>query len=164
MKNAFASVVFGLVMVIASGSVVAEGWGTYRADEYGFSMLMPAGTRFVEREYGGGWAELFAEHEGVKVYALTRLGEFATAEEIEALGIQLTGIPDHYWRLINEGANQNGWTWYRTVEASDGHTLVVGDYGTGTRGSYLIVLITSEADYRAYKSDYIDWYNSIRVF
>lgn len=158
-------VVFVLAMCVPA-SVLAqdEGWATYYANEHGFSMLMPVGTQFVETQYGGGWAQLNAEYQGVRFFAMTKLGEYATAAEIEDLGVKLTGIPARYWKQINDGEHEHGWTWFRTVEASNGGKLVVGDYGIGPKGSYLIVLETTESDYRAYRSDYVDWYNSIRLF
>ena len=153
-----------IVLAAPMAGAQDQGWGVYRADDYGFSMLMPIGTSYEEREYGGGWAELRAEYDGVKFYALVKLGENATAEEIERLGVDLTGIPDRYWSTIDKGRDENGWVWYRTVEASSQGRLVVGGYGIGRRGSYLLILETTERDYRDYKSDYKDWYNSIHLY
>jgi hypothetical protein len=156
----------GLAILFAAslgGAQSGEGWESYVAKDYGFSMLVPEGTRFVEREFAGGWGELWAEHEGVKFYALAKLGEQATPEEIEKVGVQLTGIPNSAWKTINEGENQAGWIWFRTVEASQGGKLILGDYGTGKRGSYLLILETTESDYREYKADYEKWYASIRL-
>ena len=118
---------------------------------------------FWEREFGGGWAELWAEYEGVEFYALTKLGEHATPKEIERVGVEITGIPARYWKQINEGRNEAGWIWYRTVEASDGTNLVIGDYGTGRMGSYLLILVTTELDYWEDESDYETGYQSIRL-
>jgi hypothetical protein len=154
----------GLVMAaLAVQASAQDGWVRYEAEDYGFSMLMPEGTRFVEKEFGDGWAELWAESEGVKFYALTKRGEQATPEEIERVGVKLTGIPADYWEQINEGENEAGWIWYRTVEASRNGVLVLGDYGTGRTGSYLLILQTTESDYAAYESDYETWYKSIRL-
>ena len=124
---------------------------------------MPEGTLFVEKEFGGGWAELWAEYEGVKFYALVKLGEQATPEEIERVGVKLTGIPASYWEQINEGWDEAGWNWYRTVEASRDGVLIFGDYGTGRMGSYLLILQTTERDYHEYEADYETWYKSIRL-
>jgi hypothetical protein len=153
------------VLLIAAVAALADnpGWSTYRAAEYGFTMLVPEGTKFREKESAGGWGELWAEHDGVKVYALAKLGEWATPEEIEAVGVKLTGIPASAWTQINEGKNQAGWKWYRTVEAIRGGKLIVGDYGTGPKGSYLILLETTESDYEENKAAYKTWYQSIQL-
>jgi hypothetical protein len=153
------------LLMIATLTLAAQpdGWVQYRAKEYGFSMLVPQGTRFTEKESAGGWGELWGEHEGVKLYALAKLGEQATPEEIEAVGVKLTGIPASAWTQINEGENQGGWKWYRTVEAVRNGKLIVGDYGTGPKGSYLIILQTTVSDYEENKADYKTWYQSIRL-
>ncbi len=77
--------------------------------------------------------------------------------------MNLTGIPASKWKTINKGKNEAGWIWYQTVEASSGGKLVVGDYGTGKKGSYLLILVTTEEDYQVHKSDYHTWYDSIRL-
>mgnify|MGYP003335235192 CR=1 FL=1 len=153
-----------IMAAMGASAWASEDWVTYRASDYGFSMLVPSGTEFVEREGPNGWAELYAEYDGVQLYGLTKRGEQATAAEIEAVGLKITGIPASKWTTINSGKNQNGWKWYETVEASQGDTLIVGDYGTGPSGSYLLLLRTTSSDYRAHKADYISWYNSIRLF
>jgi len=166
MKNMFRVMVIGLAMVAAASAVQAQehdGWVKYESKKYGFSMMMPVGTKFVEREYEGGWGELWADSEGVKLYALAKLGEKATPEEIERVGVKLTGIPSSAWKTINKGENEAGWIWYRTVEASKNGKLILGDYGTGSKGSYLLILQTTEDDYDEYESDYEYWYQSIRL-
>jgi hypothetical protein len=131
--------------------------------EYGFTMLMPGGTKYAEKEFPGGWGELWAEHEGVKFYGLAKLGEKATPEEIEKVGVQLTGIPSSSWTTINQGKNQAGWIWYKTVEATKDGKLILGDYGTGPKGSYLLILQTTESDFNEYNADYVKWYQSIQL-
>lgn len=156
--------IFAILLLAAGPANADDGWVRYTAEDYGFTMFMPEGTVYAEREGRNGWAELAATYDGVDFYALTKRGEQASAEEIERVGVALTGLPDRYWKTVNSGRHQNGWNWYRTVEASDGDTLIVGDYGTGPSGSYLLIVVTTEDDYFLNKSDYIEWYNSIRLF
>ncbi len=61
------------------------------------------------------------------------------------------------------GENEAGWIWYRTVEATKNGKLILGDYGTGKKGSYLLLLETTDADYDEYKAEYLKWYQSIRL-
>ena len=124
-------------------------------------MLMPVGTRFTKREYAGGWGELRATSEGVDFMGVARLGEMASAADIERVGVKLTGVDDRHWKVINEGRNENGWNWFVTVEASVNGQLYFGDYGTGPKGSYLLMLRTTERDNRQHESDYKAWYESI---
>ncbi|MCM2255675.1 MAG: hypothetical protein NDJ94_08395 [Vicinamibacteria bacterium] len=154
-----------LAVVLLSGalSARAEDWVSYDAGKFGFSMLIPAGTRLVEKDWGEGWAELWGDHEGVKVYALAKLGEQATAAEIEKVGVKVTAIPTEAWKEIDSGHNANGWNWYKTVKAQKGDRVVFGGYGTGRRGSYLVVLMTTKSDFAAYEAEYKEWYESVKL-
>lgn len=66
--------------------------------------------------------------------------------------------------MLDKGENNNGWRWWRTAEASDGHTLVFAGYGTGPKGSYLGFLKTTEEDYEKNKAEYRQWYESVKLF
>lgn len=153
-----------LGVLIVVSVVAAEDWGKYESDEYGFSMLVPEGTVFAEKEASDGWGFLYAKSEDVEFYAMAKLGTQATADEIEKVGVKVSGIPDKYWKVIDKGEKKNGWNWWQTVEASDGHTLVFAGYGTGPKGSYLCFVKTTEADYNQYKADYRKWYDSITLY
>lgn len=151
-------------LIAAPGALAqdGDGWETYYANDYGFSMLVPAGTRLETKEWPGGWAGLYGEHEGVAVIGVARLGEWASAEEIERFGVEVTGIPDEKWTEIDRGEG-HGWKWYRTVKATQGSKLVFGGYGTGPKGSYLLLLVTTPSDFNEYRADYDTWYESIRL-
>ena len=157
---AIALVLVGVLGGVSRGS---EAWVQYEAKEYGFSMLIPAGTKLAEKEFGDGWGELWAEYEGVKLYGLAKMGAKATPEEIEKVGVKLTGIPSSSWKEIGKGASKGGWMWYRTVEASNGGKLLIGDYGVGSKASYLLILVTTESDFHENESDYTKWYQSIQL-
>ena len=163
-RKSFALVGIFLAATLFGTAWAGGGWATYRANDYGFSMLVPGGTVLIEREGFHGWGRLTGSYEGVHLYALTKQGEQATEADIEAVGLALTGIPSSRWKTIKSGYNQNGWNWFTTVEATQGGKLFVGDYGTGPSGSYLLLLETTDADYYAHKSDYKAWYNSIMLF
>jgi hypothetical protein len=156
--------VVALVLGWCFAAIAADGWATYRSDEYGFSMLVPPGVKFTEKEHGGGWGSLEATHGGIRLLAIGKLGEHATAEEIERFGVRVTGIAPANWKQIDRGQNRNGWNWFRTVEAVAGQQLIFGGYGTGPKGSYLVLLQTTVGDYEAHKADYRRWYDSIALF
>jgi hypothetical protein len=148
------------LVTVAAG---AQEWVQYTSVDYGFSMKVPSGNGLIEKARNDGWGSLYAEHEGVEPFAWAKLGTQATPEEIERFGVRVSGIADRHWKIINRGTNQDGWTWFRTAEASDGRVLIIADYGTGPRGSYLL-LRTTEEDYAKHKADYTTWYEGIRLF
>lgn len=158
-----------LIALVATASVgltqgwAREQWARYSAPDYGFSMLVPVGTRLVEGQQFGGWGELWAVHQGVKVFAIIKLGEQASRKEIEKVGVRITGIPGSEWTTIGSGRDVAGFNWYRTVKAVRNGKLFLGDYGTGKMGSYLLVLETTPSDFKQYNADYRKWYQSIRL-
>jgi hypothetical protein len=152
-----------LVVLATALPLAADEWKSYSAPDYGFSMLVPEGATIKEKEWQDGWGGLFSSHDGLMLWGLAKLGKKYSAEEIEAYGVKLTGIPEDDWKEIGKGEDDNGWTWYRTVEATKGGTLIFGGYGVGPKGSYLLLLKTTVADYDAHKADYKKWYGSIKL-
>lgn len=140
----------------------AGDWQDFRADDYGYSMLIPAGTKMETRQFGAGWGGLRGESQGVKVVGVAKLGPAEPAAEIERFGAEVTGIPASAWEIIDDGSG-HGWTWYKTVTARSGNRQLYGGYGVGSRGSYLILLETTPGDFAEYRSDYDHWYESIKL-
>lgn len=138
------------------------GWRLYEDAQFGYSMLVPEGAQLATRQWPGGWGGLHVEYQGVQVLGIAKLGEQASFEDIERFGVELTGIPDHAWTAIDAGSG-DGWIAYRTVEAQVGESLIFGGYGVGPRGSYLILLETTPADFVAHRADYQTWYESVRL-
>jgi hypothetical protein len=139
-----------------------DDWATYKDEHYGFSMLMPAGARFKESEAKDGWGALQASGDGVEFLAIAKLGTEAAAADIEKVGVRVTGVSADHWKEIDKGSG-NGWKWFKTVEASDGKNLLFGGYGVGPKGSYLVLVKTTEADYKEHKADYKEWYDSVKL-
>ena len=140
----------------------AAGWQSYDAAAYGYSMLIPPGTQMVEKEWPLGWGGMSGIHDGVEIIGVAKLGAQETAAEIEKFGVLVTGIPGSAWTVIDSGSG-HGWSWYKTVKAEQGGKLVYGGYGVGPRGSYLILVKTTAADYAQYRDDYEDWYHSVKL-
>lgn len=157
--------IFLMTSLIAVSTVISlaeEGWETYEAKEYGFSMLIPEGTEMVTKEWSDGWGGLLGTYDGVSVFGAAKLGAQENAEAIEKFAVTLTGIPDSEWTEIDKGSG-DGWTWYSTVQAKQGDKHVFGGYGVGPKGSYLLILVTTPADFEEYREDYDKWYNSIQL-
>lgn len=137
---------------------------TYKTTEYGFAMEVPTSTRFVEKEHPGGWAGLVASVEGVQLSGLTQRGASPEPEAIEKFAVRVTGVGADHWQLVDQGKNDRGWRWYRTVVAQSGDKVAFGGYGVGKKGAYLFLLETTRADFEAHKSAYEQWYASIQLF
>jgi hypothetical protein len=146
----------------AEFTVPGEGWQRYRAEAQGFSMMVPGGTRLEERTWEGGWAGLSGTKGGVRFWGLHKAGHAASEGEAEALGVRLTGVPEAGWEVLDEGSGQ-GWSGYRTVQASGGGHVVFGGYGEGPKGQYLLLLKTTEADFQAHREDYRTWYRKVKL-
>lgn len=154
-----------LVMTLLSVSAAAAAWVEMRDDTYGFSMLMPKGTRSVGREFGGGWGGGYAKYGVTEFFGIAKLGVFAKPAEIEAFAIEASGIPGPMWTKLDEGKNNpNGWKWYRSYRANSDTHVVFAVLGTGPRGSYTIFLKTTVADFQTGQAAYEKWYNNLRVY
>ncbi len=127
-------------------------------------MMVPAGTRLVDREPWEGWGQLWAQMGVATLHGLAKLGVQAHPQAIEDAGVRFTRIPRQRWRLINQGRHTGGRHWYKTAYASNGRDAVLAYYGTGPRGSYLLLLKTTVADYQQNKPAYHHWYHSVRVW
>jgi hypothetical protein len=154
--------VAGLLLCVASQLAMAD-WKNYDAPTYGYSMLVPEGTRMTSRELGGGWGQLWGNSEGVKLYGLAKLGAKESDADIEKFAVKTIGIPAGNWKMIDSGSGR-GFERYRTFEAVQGSKLYFGGYGVGRQGNYLLYVETTVDDYDAHKADYRKWYDSIRVY
>ncbi len=79
-----------LVLLSLSAVATADDWTTHRADDFGYSMLVPAGTSMVEKTWPGGWGGLRGESEGVVVVGVAKLGAPEAAADIERFGVEVT--------------------------------------------------------------------------
>lgn len=147
----------------ASAAAGQDNWVKYQAKEYGFSMQVPPGTKFEEKKFGGGWAGLTAKNGPATLIAVADKGAKASRGDIEKFGVKVTGIPGKGWKQIDQGKNAQGWIWYRTVEATAHNKMTIGEYGVGKTASYLLLLVTTPADYAKNTADYKRWYKSIRL-
>jgi hypothetical protein len=141
----------------------AEGWETYNAGAYGFSLLAPEGAAFQEKEWDTGWGGRYASFEVIELYGLARLGADDKAEGIEKVGVKLTGVPADKWKQIDSGKNKAGWRWYRTVSATGGTKVVFGGYGVGPADSYLLLMVTTNEVFEEHRADYEKWYASVQL-
>jgi hypothetical protein len=152
----------GRRIALPGGAARRPDWKYYEAKGYGFSMLIPEGTMMREKELGGGWGQLWGDHEGVKLHGLAKLGKKESNEEIEKFAVKTIGIPAREWKMVDAGPG-NGFERSKTFEAVRGSKLYFGGYGVGPQGNYLLYLETTVEDYNAHRADYMKWYKSISV-
>lgn len=152
-----------LVAVGMTGPAAAHQWLAYNAPDYGFSMLVPEGAQLQSRQWPGGWGGLSGSYEGVTLFAMAKLGVHENPAAIEQFGVQLTGIPAEAWEEFDAGVDK-GWEGYRAVRADLGDRVIFGGYGIGPKGTYLILLETTHADYDAYEDEFEDWFESVRLY
>lgn len=160
MQRHLFSLILTLLLTLAGPAHAA--WEPFNAREYGFSMLVPNGIKLESHQWQGGWAGVKGQDGGVTIHGLTRLGAQIDAEAIAAYGVELTGIAEDSWTEVDEGTG-NGWTWYQTVTAEAGSRLIVGAYGAGPKGSYLILLETTTTYFQEHEADFEKWYESVRL-
>jgi hypothetical protein len=141
-----------------------DGWSVYRSEDYGFGMLSPTKLELEEKEWKGGWAGFEGEYEGMRLYAIAKT-EKVTPEEIEKFGVKISKIGEDHWTLIDEGEDdENGWAWYRAYKASHDGKVAYAGLGVGPKGSYLLMITTSDLDDAIYADDYAKWYTTLSVF
>lgn len=157
----FIAAAMGVLLIASTAS--AGPWAEYRSEKYGFSMLVPEGTRVTAKDLDDGWAAGVAEKDGVTLWGIARLGA-ATKAQIEAFGVTHTGIAAAHWSVIDSGENANGFSWFKTAYVTDGTNALVAVYGVGPRASYLLILATTVADYERNKTEYTRWYKNLRAF
>ena len=149
-------------LLCAVAQFAAADWKYYEAKNYGFSMLVPEGTKMTSRELGGGWGQLWGNSEGVKLYGMAKLGAKESDADIEKFALKTIGISANEWKMIDSGSAR-GFERYKTFEAVRGPKLYFGGYGVGKKGNYLLYLETTVGDYNEHKADYKKWYESIRL-
>jgi hypothetical protein len=150
----------------ATSLPAASDWQVFKSDRFGFAMLVAPGTHWEIRDFGHGWGGMVARKDQLKIMAIANMGDFSDASVIERAAVKITEVPGEFWSLEDQGQNANGWRWWRTykVRLLDEGRVMYGMLGHGPRGSYLILLKTSESDFEAHKPLYLEWYNSLSVY
>jgi hypothetical protein len=160
---------FALVLgfSLAAATLPAAGdWQVFKSDRFGFAMLVAPGTQWEVQDSGNGWGGLRARKDLLEIRAIANMGDFSDASVIEGAAVRLTKVPAEFWRLEDQGQNANGWRWWRTykVHKQDTGRVLYAILGHGPRGSYLFGLETSESEFEAHKSLYLEWYHSLSVY
>jgi hypothetical protein len=159
------SVFFILSLALASPAA-AQGWSVFKSDRFGFAMLVAPGTRWEARDFGQGWGGVRAQKGVLEFVAIVKLGYAAPPKELGDAAILLTKVPAAGWRKVDQGKGASGWSWWQTYEARNdaaGRVLFTV-LGTGPRGSYILFLGTSQADFTRNRALYNQWYRSLTLY
>lgn len=153
-------------LLMTATALAADGWQVFKSDRFGFAMLVAPGTAWVAKDFGDGWGGMRAQKGVLAFLGIVNLGRFATPAELERSAISVTKVPGPGWRKTDEGRNANGWKWWRTYRASlaGQDRVLFAVLGTGKRGSYMLLLETSEADFAAHQALYEQWYRSLTLY
>lgn len=158
-----------LLTLLAAGLALpaqAQNWSVFKSDRFGFAMLVAPGTQWAARDYGQGWGGIRARTGVLEFAAIVKLGTFASPQELGASAVLLTGIPARAWTKTDEGRGKAGWKWWQTYKVTNdaaGRVLFTV-LGTGQRGSYVLFLGTTQADFAAHNALYDQWYRSLTLY
>lgn len=141
-----------------------EGWKDYRLAEYGLQMSIPKGSVIKIKEFPRGWAGAYAEYEHDEFWGLAKQGATMSADEMVSYGATISGIPESYWKTVDEVKDVNGWTWYSGYKAVSGGKVVYAGLGTGPKGSYLMILKTTPEEASKSWNTYEIWYKTLKIF
>ena len=152
------------VVLFSASSVPSADWRQHESEVYGFSMMIPEMTSLAERRPDSGWGSLRAVYLQTEIWVLVKLG--AAVEEIEFRSIALrhTGIMQGDWKVVDQGRNARGFTWFKTLKAYRGATVFYGLYGVGPRGSYVFFLKTDPEHVEKNQTQFDQWYQSITLY
>jgi hypothetical protein len=159
-------------LVVAAGalalaaSATAQGWSVFKSDRFGFAMLVAPGTRWEAQDFGGGWGGIRAKKGVLEFVGIVKLDYAAPPKELGEAAVMLTRVPQAAWRQVDKGRNNAGWNWWQTYEARNSNTgrVLFTVLGTGRRGSYILFLETSQADFAANRALYDQWYRSLTLY
>lgn len=155
-----------LLVLGCAASASAQGWSVFKSDRFGFAMLVAPGTQWQARDSGNGWGGIHATKGTLEFSGIVRLGYRGTPRELEEFAVAATRIPGPAWKKVDSGANANGFNWWETFEARNNsrNRVAFAVLGTGRKGSYILVLETSQDDFAAHRDLYNQWYRSLTLY
>lgn len=163
-RTLLAAATAAALLLTAMPAQAEKPWVEYKADKFGFSMSVPKGTTFKEKDWKNGWGGVYANYWGVQLWGVAQLGKKHKPGVIETFGALVTQIPFKQWKIVDKGEGKNGFEWHKVARSEQGNFVVFAVYGVGAKGSYLVVLKTTKKSYAKRKDAYDRWYGSVRVF
>ena len=158
-----AAMVAGLMLIAVNVSADTAQWREFKWKQFGIALQAPSQTAFVMRERDDGWGELHGSAGQAYFRIICKLDVQATEPQIQAYAEKEFGVSSKQWEIFDAGAETNGWNWYKSFFATQTGEAFVAGYGTGTKGSYLVYLKTTETALDQNREAYKKWYHSIRL-
>jgi hypothetical protein len=152
MRKLLTTLTLAVTLAFVPTASAADGWDTFHNEEFGFSMPVPDGMTLKGLRLGK-WGGLHGRVDGAEVWAIGRLGEQVPRETIEAFGVGITKVPGKYWLVVDSKEKTGGWTWFRVAVATNGKDVLWAKYGTGPKGSYLVVVKSTLAFSRTHATE-----------
>ena len=166
MKKTF--IIFCTVIIllpsISSFAFPDVDWVFYKSDDFGFQLRLHKGTRFMETDFGEGWVGKTGVFNTIRYLIAVNTGPQQTEINIQQSLAKIINIPAEQWNKLKEGKNNSGWEWYKVIKALKDETLYLGGYGLGSKGNYIILMKTSNSDFEANETEYLEWFSSIELF
>jgi hypothetical protein len=165
MRNFVRSLAVTLIVVGTAGTAAAKeaGWKEFKSDEFGFKMMIPEKMEMKAGAFGD-WGGFHGVLGPVNLYGLARKDHHPDVKLMQAFAIKHTGIPALAWKMIHEGKDANGWTWFKTYRAMAKGKFVYAVLGHGPKGAYILVLTTTPANRIIFDKAYKRWYGSVTLF
>ncbi len=166
MKKTFILVFTGMIFLssMSSFAFLDVDWVFWKSDDYGFQLKLHRGTLFMETDFGEEWEGKTGVFNTIRYLIATKLGLQQTEIHIQESLAKIIDIPAEQWSKLKEGKNNSGWEWYKVFRASKDDTLYLGGYGCGPKGNYIILMKTNNTDFETNEAEYLEWFNSIRLF
>ena len=139
-------------------------WVFYKSDDHGFQLKLHKGTRFMETDFGEGWEGKTGVFNTIRYLIAVKPGPRQTEINIQKSLAKIINIPAEKWNKLKEGKNDSGWEWYKVIKASQDDALYLGGYGIGVKGNYIILMKTDNTDFETNEAEYLEWFDSIRLF
>ncbi|MFH1437848.1 MAG: hypothetical protein ABIJ56_19220 [Pseudomonadota bacterium] len=139
-------------------------WKEWKNDKFGIKMTVPKNMALAGKEYDGGWGGLYGKLGVVEMFVIGKLDATHTLEEMQTFCIVVSGVKAKFWKKIDEGEKKNGWKWHKTYEANGPARALFAILAQSEKGSFIIFLRTTHANFLKHIKSYETWYKSIKAY
>ena len=139
-------------------------WKEWKNDKFGIKMTVPKNMVLAGKEYKDGWGGLYGKLGFVEMFVIGKLDATHTLEEMQTFGIVVSGVKAKHWKKIDEGEKKNGWKWYKTYKANGPVRALFAILAQSEKGSFIIFLRTTHANFLKHLKSYETWYKSIKAY
>jgi hypothetical protein len=84
MRKHVVKALVGLVVIGTAAVALAAQWRVFRSEKFGFAMLVPPGTVWGARDYGGGWGGIATKTGVTEFVGIVKLKEWASPDTLSS--------------------------------------------------------------------------------